>query len=123
MLVLGHTRCGAVTASVEVSCNNTTALQATGCEHLDSIVTTIQESIVSQECQSILVAPPEEKAQYIDGVSCRNVLQTVELIRQRSSVLRRLEEEGRIAIEGAMYDVGTGQIRLLTDEAAVKNAE
>jgi len=120
VLVLGHTRCGAVTASVELACSDTTAEQATGCEHLDSIVNAIQESIVPHECRSLLSSEPERKTSYVDDVASRNVLRTVELIRQRSAVLRRLEEEGKIAIVGAMYDVGTGNIRLLTRENPVE---
>ncbi|MEZ6060396.1 MAG: SulP family inorganic anion transporter [Planctomycetaceae bacterium] len=123
VLVLGHTRCGAVTATVNLACQATTARQATGCEHLDSIVSTIGESICDQDRRILAESSPEEHVRHIDDISGRNVLRTVQLIRQRSATLRRLEDEGRIAIVGAMYDVESGKIRILTGETPVGNAE
>jgi carbonic anhydrase len=38
------------------------------------------------------------------------VKQNVQLIRERSPILKELEDKGEIKIIGAMYDVATGQV-------------
>jgi carbonic anhydrase len=49
----------------------------------------------------------------VNEVAKNNVLRSVENIRVKSNVLRRLEEEGKITIAGAMYDVSTGEVSFL----------
>ena len=50
---------------------------------------------------------------FVNEVAKNNVCRSVEDIRIKSNVLRRLEEEGKITIVGAMYDVGTGKVSFL----------
>ena len=45
ILVMGHTRCGAVTAAVNFASTEGSAAEATGCQHLDPIVHDIQQAI------------------------------------------------------------------------------
>lgn len=116
ILVLGHTRCGAVGAAVRFSCTEETASQATGCQHLDHIVEDIQVSIDSQQCRSLPEMPPEKRDLFVDEVARRNVLHSVERLLNQSQTLRRLADEGRIAVVGAMYDVVSGQIEFLAQE-------
>jgi len=51
--------------------------------------------------------------QFVNEVAKNNVLRSVENIRVKSNVLRRLEEEGKIIIAGAMYDVSAGEVSFL----------
>ena len=37
-------------------------------------------------------------------------MRTIRVIRQRSTTLNRLAEEGKIAIVGGLYDVSTGEV-------------
>lgn len=113
LLVMGHTRCGAVTAAVNCACASENASQVTGCEHLDSIVNDIQISIDRDSCRGVGVLNPEEKQRYVDTVARRNVLTSIQSIIQRSNTLSNLVREGRIAIVGGMYDVTTGEIEYL----------
>lgn len=117
ILVMGHTRCGAVTAAVELACSSEGPAQATGCQHLEPIVKDIQLSIDAPTCQKIEGASPDVKSDLIDFVARRHVLHTVELIVRQSRTISRLVDEGHIAVVGSMYDVVTGKITILRESA------
>jgi len=118
ILVMGHTRCGAVTSAVDLLNSTKTAAEATGCQHLDHIVNSIQRSADPHECRDAVQRPGPEKAAFVDAVARRNVSRTVDAILEQSRTLDRLVREGRAAIVGAMYDVATGDIEFLTDAAS-----
>lgn len=125
IIVIGHTRCGAVSAAVTLRGSTLTAAEATGCQHLDAIVNEILRSVdgvtgpVTDEPHS------RERAALIDAVARQNVLRVVKEIREQSRTLDGLVRERRIALVGAMYDVVTGNIEFLTedglDETALQN--
>lgn len=117
ILVVGHTKCGAVSATVNLSCSTQSAEQATGCQNLGSIVNEISKSLDSTTCQKLGQQASDEKARYIDEVAERNVHYSVLRILEASQTIRRLVSEGRLAVVGAMYDVSTGRIDFLTSEA------
>jgi len=118
VLVLGHTRCGAVTAAVKFACSPEDASVATGCQHLNHVLDDIQESVDVGDCEHIQNMSAAEKSIYVDAVARRNVLAAIRSILDRSQTLSALVREGRIAIVGGMYDISTGEIEFLTDEAA-----
>lgn len=116
IMVMGHTRCGAVTAAVKLSCSTLTAAEATGCQNLDHIVNDIRQSVDQTTCQLMQDRPSAEMGPLVDAVARRNVLRVVESIRKQSETLDRLVRKQQIAIIGAMYDVGTGALEFLTAE-------
>ena len=116
ILVMGHTRCGAVTAAVNLIGEVRTAAEATGCQHLDYILKDIQQSIDPATCRAVEARPAAEKQSFVDAVARRNVLRVVEQMREQSRTLDGLVREGRIAIVGAMYDVVTGDIEFLAED-------
>lgn len=118
ILVLGHTRCGAVTAAIDLICAGRSAAEATGCAYLDHVVQDVQQSVDPNTCRAVSSLSPAEKGAYVNDVARRNVLRGVERIRQESRPLDRLAREGRVAVVGAMYDVGTGRIEFLTTPGA-----
>jgi carbonic anhydrase/SulP family sulfate permease len=115
VLVLGHTRCGAVTAAVDLICAGKTAAEATGCEYIDHVVQDIQQSVDADSCRAVPALAAADKEAYVNDVARRNVLRAVDRIRQESRTIDRLAKEGRVAVVGAMYDVATGRIAFLTD--------
>lgn len=117
VVVMGHTRCGAVTAAVDLVCAGKTASEATGCQHLDTIVEGVQRSVDRPACLAAARLPAGEKAAFVDGVARRNVARAVEEVR-RSGAIGRLVGEGRVAVVGAMYDVATGAVEFLPDAGA-----
>lgn len=111
VLVLGHSSCGAVGAALEFYQKKITAREATGCEHLDLLLQEIQQSI--DPATPPTFASHEEKKKWSDALARRHVSATIAFIRRQSLSLRHLEEEGKIAIVGAFYDVGSGKVEFL----------
>lgn len=117
ILVIGHTRCGAVTASVNLACSPQSAEEATGCQHLESIVLEIQQSVDICACRDLDRMSSAEKIDFVDDVAKQNVLRVVREIVDQSRTIGRAVAEGRVAVVGAMYDVSTGKIDFLIDDA------
>jgi carbonic anhydrase/SulP family sulfate permease len=115
LIVIGHTRCGAVSAAVKLLGSGVTATEATGCEHLDSIVNEIQRSADGIPQGTDTTRLPEMASQ-VDAVARQNVLRVVKEMRKQSKTLDGLVRERRIAIVGAMYDVVTGGIEFLVED-------
>ena len=115
ILVMGHTRCGAVTAAGNFIGDARTPAEATGCQHLDHIVNDIQQSTDPVTCRGVEERPTAEKQSFVDAVARRNVSRVVERMRQESQALDGLVRKGRIAIVGAMYDIITGEIEFLAE--------
>jgi carbonic anhydrase len=122
ILVMGHTRCGAVTAAVNLICSTRTASETLGCQHLDYIVNDIQQSTDQASCRGIEARPAGEQESLVNAVARRNVSQVVERMRAQSRTLDALVREGRIVIVGAMYDVVTGEIEFLAEDEMNRKA-
>jgi carbonic anhydrase/SulP family sulfate permease len=115
VVVMGHTRCGAVKAAVDLLCKGQSAAEATGCDYLGYVVEAVQRSVDRAACLAAADLPAAEKEAFANGVARRNVGRAVEDLRRQSQALARLVGEGRVAIAGAMYDVATGAIEFLEE--------
>lgn len=113
ILVLGHTRCGAVTAAFDLIGSAKSAAEVTGCQHLNCIVDNIQQSAEGMTPSGAAHQSPSEKQELVDQLARKNVVRTVAALRSQSQTLARLVAAGRIAIVGAVYDVTTGDIEFL----------
>jgi carbonic anhydrase/SulP family sulfate permease len=111
LLVMGHTRCGAVTAAVDLAAAGRTAAEATGCQHLGCVIEPVQRSIGEPAGQ----LPAGKKEGFVDAVARRNVARAVETLVGESRTLAALARDGQILIVGAMYDVTTGDLEFLAD--------
>ena len=113
LLVLGHTSCGAVKASVELKVAGKSAAEATGCDHLDELVEIIQGSIDPSQLKDFSIWADDKKKAFVDEVARKNVLYTMTYIREKSAILDRLTRENKIMMVGALYDVNTGKVNFL----------
>lgn len=113
VLVMGHTRCGAVASSVQLIAGGQSAQSSTGCQHLQAIVDEIAVCIPEVSMESLQALTTEQREQLCDAVATRNVLRTANQILARSSVLRSAVEAGRIKVAAALYDVKSGGIEFL----------
>jgi carbonic anhydrase len=96
VVVMGHTKCGAVTAACNhVELGNITPL-------LDKI----QPAVKAVEANNT-----EMNNESIEQVSVLNIEYSIDRIRKESKILADLEHEGSIEIVGAMYDVATGKVK------------
>jgi carbonic anhydrase len=97
IVVLGHTHCGAVKGACDhVELGNLTGM-------LKNIAPAV-DAITDEEDRS------SANPAFVQKVADKNVELTLAAIRERSSVLREMEENGEIKIVGAMYDVETGAV-------------
>jgi carbonic anhydrase len=110
IMVLGHERCGAVTAAVD----------AKGKPHgnLGAIVS----AIAPAAAQARKAAAGQEKAALIDLAVDSNVKLTEANLTKKSPVLAKLAKEGEIKIVGARYDLDDGRITLLDGAPASPTA-
>lgn len=117
ILVMGHTRCGAVGTAVNLLGSDQTVGDATGCEHFHYIINDLQQSVDQATYRALREHPAEEMRALVDVVARRNVLRVAEQLRKQSSTLALLVAQGRIEIVGAMYDVVTGDVEFLGGDA------
>jgi carbonic anhydrase len=122
IVIIGHTRCGAISAAVDLLCSNKTAADATGCQHLDSIVDEIHPSADRIMGQSPGELTLPEKLAMVDVVARENVFRVVTELRRQSRTLDGLVRERRIAIVGAMYDIVTGDIEFVVEDGLDQTA-
>ncbi|TWU59232.1 Carbonic anhydrase 2 [Rubripirellula tenax] len=110
VVVLGHTRCGAVTNSVKLVVDQKSAQAVTGCEHLQSIVDEIKPSVPGLAVGALDQLSTVAFEEMVDQVSKQNVRHTVEQVINRSTVIREAVHQGRVKVIGALYDVKSGNI-------------
>ncbi|EON76228.1 Carbonic anhydrase [Lunatimonas lonarensis] len=103
IVVLGHTKCGAVTSACNrVKDGNITALMHKIKPAID------KENTVKEERNG-------KNAEFVEKVANLNVFHAIEEIRERSDIISALEKEGRILIVGGIYDVETGIVDFFED--------
>ena len=111
ILVLGHTRCGAVKATCDFVAKGLDPVQATGLSNLGSITDPITEA-VKMESQTKTGRTADNEA-FVDRVAEINVRNTIRWIQANSPTLASMAINGEIAIVGAMYDVRSGKVEFL----------
>ncbi len=104
IVVLGHTRCGAVAGACDdVQLDNLTPL-----------LKKIQPAIAS--VPSDATDRSSGNPGFVDAVAEQNVRLAIGQIRARSPILSEMERRGQIRVVGAMYNVGSGDVRWLDHE-------
>ncbi len=100
IVVLGHTSCGAIKGACDhARMGNLTAL----INKLEPAVAEVKEPKDESLRNS-------KNLEFVDSVSAKNVLLTIENIRERSRILADMEKNKEILIVGAMYDISTGEV-------------
>jgi carbonic anhydrase len=96
VVVLGHSKCGAVTSACKgVKLGNITALLNKIKPAIDEIKSTSDADIDDE---------------FVDLVIHENTKQSISRIRKESPILAEMETNGEIEIVGAYYDVSTGLV-------------
>lgn len=97
VLVMGHTRCGAVRGAIDnAELGNLTGL-------LNEIKPAIEKTEYSGERKG-------SNYDFVDAVARKNVELTIENIRKNSPVLKQLEKQKKIKIVGSMYHLSGGKV-------------
>jgi carbonic anhydrase len=98
IVVLGHTKCGAVKGACDhVEMGNLTAL-------LTKIRPAVDDETTTKENRN------SSNAEFVENVSTINVKRTVNAISERSPILKEMIESGQIAIIGGSHNITTGEV-------------
>jgi len=111
LLVMGHTRCGAVKATCDFVAKGLDPAEATGLTNLGAITDTISEA-VRMESRTVDARTADNEA-FVDRVAEINVRNTIRWMQANSPTLASMAMNGEIAIIGAMYDVRSGRVNFL----------
>lgn len=102
VLVLGHEACGAVKAACDgVELGNITHL-------LSNILPAVKQSAVEIEGEA-----NSSNNEFVAKTVENNVKLTMDRIREKSPILREMEDNGEIAIVGGVYMLSSGKVELL----------
>ena len=102
LMVLGHTRCGAVTSAIHVV------------EHQIDLPGRMFVMIDAIE-PSVLIAKARNPPDLLAAATEENVRRQVRRLRTISPVINGALTEGRVRVVGAIYDMDTGAVQLLDD--------
>ncbi len=101
ILVLGHSKCGAIMGAVDnVELGNLTGM-------LSKLKPAVDRVSAPAEART------SQNAAFVQQVAEMNVELTVEAIQRQSPVLSEMLAKGEIMVAGAMYDVETGVVTFL----------
>ncbi|WP_405610719.1 carbonic anhydrase family protein [Polaribacter sp. Asnod1-A03] len=100
IVVLGHTSCGAIKGACDnAKLGNLTAMLSKIKPAVNAVEEPKDESIRNSS-----------NLDFVDSVSAKNVLLTIERIKKESEVLSEMEQSDEIMIVGAMYDIKDGSV-------------
>lgn len=98
IVVLGHTRCGAIKGACDhVEMGNLTAL-------LSKIRPAVDEETTVKENRT------SSNSEFVEKVASINVKRTMKSILERSPILKEMVESGQIGIISGTHDISTGNV-------------
>ena len=105
ILVLGHTKCGAVMGACDqIQLGNLTQLL----EKIKPAILNETDTLSNRNATNL---------EFVKNVTALNVVNTMDRIRNESPIIARLEKEGSIKIMGGIYDIETGKVNFLEIDA------
>lgn len=108
IVVLGHTKCGAVKGACDhVEMGNLTSLLSKIRPAVDDETATTSNRNSGNES-------------FVENVAAINVRRTVIAIKERSTILKEMIESGAIGIIGGKHDIGTGEVHFYEESAFIK---
>ncbi len=109
IVVLGHTKCGAVKGACDhVEMGNLTAL-------LSKIQPAVEEEKTTPENRN------SGNAEFVEKVATINVKRTVKAIMERSPILKEMIKNGEIGIVGGIHNITTGVVTFYTETMTVNS--
>lgn len=108
IVVLGHTKCGAVKGACDhVEMGNLTAL-------LSKIRPAVEDE------PTVKTDRNSSNAEFVEKVSAINIKRTVQSIRERSTILKELIDNGSVGIIGGTHDITTGVVTFYPELNSIK---
>jgi len=113
ILVMGHTRCGAVSTAVKLYDITQPVADVTGCQNVETVLNDIQEAIDRDAFRGFGASDAAQQEAFINEVARANVRRSVAAMVEKSTTLAELVRQGKIAIVGALYHVTTGDMEFM----------
>lgn len=111
IVVLGHTKCGAVKGA---------------CDHVEmgnltELLSKLQPSVYSETDTANVKERTSKNASFVENVASINVRRSVKSIIERSFIIEQMVENGEIGVVGAMYNIDTGKVSFYNDVEYIKD--
>lgn len=111
IVVLGHTKCGAVKGA---------------CDHVEmgnltELLSKLQPAVYSETETKDNSLRNSKNPDFVENVSAINVRRTVKSIIERSYIIEQMVENGEIGVVGAMYNIETGKVDFYNDAEYIKD--
>lgn len=113
ILVMGHTRCGAVSAAIDYAHTDISIAEKTGCDHLGVVIEDVQKIVRRYSKDQIPKKGTVEREPFEDHIVQQNVLECMKDILDQSKTLRQLADQGAIAVIGCVYNIRNGKTEFL----------
>lgn len=109
IVVLGHTKCGAVKGACDhVQLGNLTAL-----------VNKIEPAVAQED--SVSENRNSANAEFVEKVSEINVRRNINEILEKSAIIKEMVEKGEVGIIGGMHDITNGVVFFYEDTARINS--
>ncbi len=113
IVVLGHTKCGAVKGA---------------CDHVEmgnltELLSKIQPAVYSESETTNTEKRNSKNGKFVENVAAINVKRSVKNIIERSFIIEQMVENGEIGVVGAMYNIETGKVEFYKDVAFIKDEQ
>ncbi len=111
IVVLGHTKCGAVKGA---------------CDHVEmgnltELLSKLQPAVYSESETTAADKRNSKNGKFVENVATLNVKRSVKNIIERSFILEEMLDKGEIGIVGAMYNIETGKVEFYKDVSYIKD--
>lgn len=111
IVVLGHTKCGAVKGA---------------CDHVEmgnltELLSKLQPSVYAERSTVDVEKRNSKNQEFVENVSSINVRRSVKGIIERSFIIEQMVESGEIGVVGAMYNIETGKVDFYEDVEFIKD--
>jgi carbonic anhydrase len=111
IVVLGHTKCGAVKGA---------------CDHVEmgnltELLSKLQPAVYSESETTAADKRNSKNGKFVENVASLNVKRSVKNIIERSFILEEMLDKGEIGIVGAMYNIDTGKVEFYKDVSYIKD--
>lgn len=111
IVVLGHTKCGAVKGA---------------CDHVEmgnltELLSKLQPSVYAERSTVDVEKRNSKNQEFVENVSSINVRRSVKGIIERSFIIEQMVESGEIGVVGAMYNIETGRVEFYEDVQFIKD--
>jgi carbonic anhydrase len=111
IVVLGHTKCGAVKGA---------------CDHVEmgnltELLSKLQPAVYAESATTKVETRNSKNEVFVENVATINVKRSVRNIIERSFILEQMVENGEIGVVGAMYDIESGKVDFYGDVEYIRD--